>query len=280
MFLSDEQAPNIADLSVVVPVYNEERTLEKLIDRLAAVPGLKEIIIVDDCSTDRSPAIIETLTEKYPVISSIKLDKNSGKTAAVYRGIAATSGDIVMIQDADLEYDPAEIPSVVAPIRDGFADVVYGSRFMVKKAARVVYFYHYLGNKALTFFSNALTNVNLSDLETCYKAFRGDIIRNMRITSSGFGFEVEVTAKIAKLKCAMYEVPISYYGRTYEEGKKITYRDGVAALWYIIRFNLFCSLNSSFIEIPERSPKALHHSGFDIETTSPANEFLHETERR
>ncbi|HEX6278578.1 MAG TPA: glycosyltransferase family 2 protein [Pyrinomonadaceae bacterium] len=258
-----------ADLSVVVPVYNEERTLEKLIDRLAEVAGLKEIVIVDDCSVDRSPAIIERLAERYPIIRSFRLEQNSGKTAAVCRGIAETTGEIVMVQDADLEYDPAEIPSVVEPIRGGYADVVYGSRFMVKKAARVVYFYHYLGNKALTFFSNALTNVNLSDLETCYKAFRGDIIRNMRITSSGFGFEVEVTAKIAKLKCAMYEVPISYYGRTYEEGKKITYRDGIAALWYIIRFNLFCSLKSSFSELPERSVKALHNTGFDLEASAP-----------
>lgn len=280
MFLSDEQAPKTADLSVVVPVYNEERTLEKLIDRLAQVPGLKEVIIVDDCSVDRSPAIIEVLAEKYPIIRSIRLERNSGKTAAVCAGIAATTGEIVMIQDADLEYDPAEIPSLVAPIRDGFADVVYGSRFLVKKAARVVYFYHYLGNKALTFFSNALTNINISDLETCYKAFRGDIIRSMRITSTGFGFEVEVTAKLAKLRCAMYEVPISYYGRTYEEGKKITYRDGIAALYYIIRFNMFCSLKSSFTKIPARSPRALHHSGFGIEVSAPSKELVHEADNR
>lgn len=276
MFISEQNSAESADLSVVVPVYNEERTLEKLIDRLAAVPGLKEIVLVDDCSVDRSPQIIQALIDKYPIARSIRLEKNSGKTAAVCRGIAETTGDIVMIQDADLEYDPAEIPSVVAPIRSGFADVVFGSRFLVKKAARVVYFYHYLGNKALTFFSNALTNVNISDLETCYKAFRGDIIRNMRITSSGFGFEVEVTAKLAKLKCAMYEVPISYYGRTYEEGKKITYRDGIAALYYIIRFNLFCSLKSSYTELPARSPRALHHSGFDIETSVPPKKLASE----
>ena len=278
MFLGEENTPKIADLSVVVPVFNEERTIEKLIDRLAKVPGLKEIVIVDDCSNDDSSAIIRNLVDRYPIIISIRLEKNSGKTAAVCTGIAATTGAIVMVQDADLEYDPAEIPSVVAPIRSGFADVVYGSRFMVKKAARVVYFYHYLGNKALTFFSNALTNVNLSDLETCYKAFRGDIIRNMRITSAGFGFEVEVTAKIAKLKCAMYEVPISYYGRTYEEGKKITYRDGIAALWYIVRFNLFCSLKNSFTELPERSAKQLHHSGFELEALQ--SELLREGENR
>jgi len=280
MFIGENDIIEKADLSVVVPVYNEERTLEKLIDRLAQVPGLKEIIMVDDCSVDRSPAIIERLLERYPFARSVRLERNSGKTAAVCRGIAETTGEIVMIQDADLEYDPADIPNLVAPIRAGFADVVYGSRFMVKRAARVVYFYHYLGNKTLTFFSNLLTNVNLSDLETCYKAFRGDIIRNMRITSSGFGFEVEVTAKLAKLKCAMYEVPISYYGRTYEEGKKITYRDGVAALYYIVRFNLFSSLKSSFTELPERSQRAIHHSGFDIETSSPPKELASEAKHR
>lgn len=280
MFIGENEIIEKADLSVVVPVYNEERTLEKLIDRLAQVPGLMEIIMVDDCSIDRSPAIIERMIERYPFARSVRLDKNSGKTAAVCRGIAETTGDIVMIQDADLEYDPAEIPNVVAPIRAGVADVVYGSRFMVKKAARVVYFYHYLGNKTLTFFSNFLTNVNLSDLETCYKAFRGDIIRAMRITSSGFGFEVEVTAKLAKLKCAMYEVPISYYGRTYEEGKKITYRDGIAALYYIAKFNLFCSLKRSFTELPERSPRSLHHAGFDIETSVPPKELASEAKHR
>lgn len=280
MFIGENDIVEKADLSVVVPVYNEERTLGKLIDRLAQVPGLKEIVMVDDCSVDRSPAIIEVLLEKYPIARSFRMEKNSGKTAAVCRGIAETTGDIVMIQDADLEYDPAEIPSVVAPIRAGVADVVYGSRFMVKKAARVVYFYHYLGNKTLTFFSNFLTNVNLSDLETCYKAFRGDIIRNMRITSSGFGFEVEVTAKLAKLKCAMYEVPISYYGRTYEEGKKITYRDGIAALYYIVKFNLFCSLKRSFTELPESTRRSLHHSGFDVETSVPPNELIGRAEHR
>jgi glycosyltransferase involved in cell wall biosynthesis len=156
----------------------------------------------------------------------ISLPENRGKTAALRQGFAETSGDIVIVQDADLEYDPADIPDVIAPIVDGFADVAYGSRFMVKRAARVVYFYHYLANKALTFISNLFTNLNMTDIETCYKAFRGDIIRSMNITSSGFGFEVEVTAKVAKLDCVLYEVPISYYGRTYAEGKKITYRDG------------------------------------------------------
>ncbi len=266
MFVSDEN-PQVADLSVVVPLYNEERTIGKLIERLVQVPGLKEIVIVDNHSTDRSAQIVEHLVEKYPFIISRRFEKNCGKTGALRAGIAATTGDIVIIQDADLEYDPAEISGVVGPIRDGYADVVYGSRFMVKKAARVIYFYHYVANKCLTFLSNSLTNVNLSDLTTCYKAFRGDIIRNMRITSSGFGFEFEATAKIAKLKCAMYEVPISYYGRTYEEGKKITYRDGFAALYYILRFNLFCSLKNSFVVLPECSVKSVH-SGFEIDRTA------------
>jgi glycosyltransferase involved in cell wall biosynthesis len=166
-----------------------------------------------------------------------------------------TQGDVVIIQDADLEYDPTEIPSVVAPILEGYAEVVYGSRFMVKRATRVLYFYHYLANKSLTFFSNMLTNLNMTDVETCYKAFRGDIIRNMIITSSGFGFEIEVTAKVAKLGCPIYEVPISYYGRTYEEGKKIGMKDGIAALWYVIKFNLLHNINSSFYKLPQTDLK-------------------------
>ena len=156
----------------------------------------------------------------------------------------------MIVQDADLEYDPTEIVDVVTPIVNGMADVVYGSRFLVKKASRVLYYYHYLANKLLTSMSNLLTNINMSDVETGYKAFRGEIIRNMIITSSGFGFEIEVTAKVAKLKCAIYEVPISYYGRTYEQGKKIGAKDGVAAFWYLFRYNLFCSLRASYRVIP------------------------------
>jgi len=160
----------------------------------------------------------------------------------------------VIVQDADLEYDPAEIAGVIAPIPAGEPDVAYGSRFLVRKATRVLYFYHYLANKALTFLSNLFTNINLTDVETGYKAFRGEIIRNMTITSSGFGFEIEVTAKVAKLRCAIYEVPISYHGRTYEEGKKIGFTDGVAAGWYILKFNVLCSLENSFRVLP--APRA------------------------
>jgi glycosyltransferase involved in cell wall biosynthesis len=176
--------------------------------------------------------------------------KNGGKTQALKTGFRMTRGDIVIVQDADLEYDPAEIPDVIGPILSNNADVVFGSRFLVRKASRALYFYHYLANKGLTFLSNVFTNINLTDVETCYKAFRGDIIRKMKIESSGFGFEIEVVAKVAKLKCAIYETPISYYGRTYEEGKKITAWDGVAAAFYIVRYNVFCSLEQSFESMP------------------------------
>ncbi len=177
------------------------------------------------------------------------------RTAALKSGFALTRGQVVIVQGADLEYDPEEIYGLIQPILEGRADVVFGSRFLVRKAARVLYFYHYLANKGLTYLSNLLTNLNMTDIETGYKAFRGEIIRNMVIVSSGFGFEVEVTAKIAKLQIAIYEVPISYYGRTYNEGKKIAFKDGLMALWLVIRFNLFCSLAASFRQIPEPAPK-------------------------
>ena len=240
-------------LSVVVPAYNEGPTLSKIIEKLASVPNLLEIVIVDDHSTDKTLAVCAELVEKYECVRCIRHERNMGKTAALRTGFALTKGEIVIVQDADLEYDPTEIPEVIRPIVEGFADVVYGSRFMVKRAARVLYYYHYLANKALTSLSNLLTNLNITDVETCYKAFKGDIIRNMIITSSGFGFEIEVTAKMAKLNCVLYEVPISYYGRTYEEGKKITYTDGLAALFYVFRFNLFCSLRRSFKAQPQLS---------------------------
>lgn len=238
-------------LSVVVPAYNEERTLGTVIRKLVHLPQLREIVIVDDCSKDRTPEIARQLSEEHPQVKVVRHEVNSGKTEALKTGFQHTTGEIVIVQDADLEYDPTEIPSLIQPIVDGFADVVYGSRFLVRKTSRVLYFYHYLANRALTFVSNLFTNINLTDVETGYKALRGEIIRNMIITSEGFGFEIEVTAKVAKLKCSIYEAPISYYGRTYEEGKKIGVWDGVAAFWYIIRYNLFSSVQSSFRRTPD-----------------------------
>lgn len=240
----------IRSLSVVVPAYNEEATLAKVVEQVLAIPYLLEVVIVDDCSRDRTPEICQRLAQQHPQVRFARHETNGGKTEALKTGFALTQGEIVIVQDADLEYDPNEIAIVIEPILDGHADVVYGSRFLVRRAARVLYFYHFLANKGLTFLSNLLTNVNFTDVETGYKAFRGEIIRNMIITSRGFGFEIEVTAKIAKLKCSLYEVPISYHGRTYEQGKKIGFMDGVAALWYIIYFNLFCNLQSSFRQIP------------------------------
>lgn len=240
-------------LSVVMPAYNEQTTIAEIIRRVLQVPNLLELIVVDDCSTDRTQEIVQEIAGQDSKIKYIRQPVNGGKTAALKTGFALTQGEVVIVQDADLEYDPAEISSLIEPILINNADVVYGSRFLVKKTARVLYFYHYLANKGLTFFSNCLTNLNMTDVETCYKAFRGEIIRNMTITSSGFGFEIEVTAKVAKLKCAVYEVPISYYGRTYEEGKKIGIRDGIAALWYIGKFNLLCSLKNSFRNLPQIS---------------------------
>jgi glycosyltransferase involved in cell wall biosynthesis len=244
----NKQSHNQRCLSVVVPAFNERNTLATIVGKLLAVPHLLEIVIVDDCSTDGSDQVGRQLAELHPEVRYVRHEKNAGKTEALKTGLQRTTGSIVIIQDADLEYDPEEIPQVIQPILDGHADVVYGSRFLVRKASRVLYFYHYVANKVLTTTSNMLTNLNMTDVETGYKAFRGDIIRKMKIVSRGFGFEIEVTAKLAKLKCAVYETPISYYGRTYEEGKKIGMIDGVIAFWLILRFNLFCSLESSFTE--------------------------------
>ncbi|MGI8962817.1 MAG: glycosyltransferase family 2 protein [Bryobacteraceae bacterium] len=237
-------------LSVVVPAYNEERTLEKVVKKLLQLPSLHEIIIVDDCSDDTTSEIALSLAAEYPRVMTLRHSKRQGKTGALKTGFSQSTGAIVIVQDADLEYDPDDIPSLIQPILEGHADVVYGSRFLIRKAARVLYFYHFLANRTLTFLSNLLTNINLTDVETGYKAFRGEIIREMIITSQGFGFEIEVTAKVAKLKCAIFEAPISYYGRTYEEGKKIGFRDAVAAVWYILRFNLLCGARQSFRTVP------------------------------
>jgi glycosyltransferase involved in cell wall biosynthesis len=256
-----------AILSVVMPAYNEEKTLDGIVQKVMQIPSLHELIIVDDCSSDRTPEIAEALTRMDSRIKYVRQPKNAGKTEALKKGFGLTTGEIVIVQDADLEYDPADIADVIEPIVAGHADVCFGSRFMVKRATRVLYFYHYIANKGLTFLSNCLTNINLTDVETCYKAFRGNIIRQMTITSSGFGFEIEVTAKVAKLGCAIYEVPISYYGRTYAEGKKIGFRDGVAALWYILKFNLMVDLKNSYRSIPALAPRE------EITLASPHAEF-------
>ena len=247
-------------LSVVIPAFNEEATLVAVTRKILAVPHLQEVVIVDDCSSDRTGDIADELARLYPPVKVFHHRTNRGKTEALKTGFANTTGDIVIVQDADLEYDPSDIEHVIAPILANEADVVYGSRFLVRRAARVLYFYHYLANKTLTFFSNLFTNVNLTDVETGYKAFRGDIIRNMTISSSGFGFEIEVTAKIAKLGCRLFEVPISYHGRTYEEGKKIGMTDGIAAFWYVIKFNLFCSLERSYRLLPRAGAPALRRT--------------------
>jgi glycosyltransferase involved in cell wall biosynthesis len=223
-------------LSVVIPAYNEEKTIAQILRQVDGLSCVREIIVVDDCSSDSTAAVVKSFDS--PRVKLIAQSPNQGKTAAVRRGLSEVTGPLCIIQDADLEYDPAEIPQVIAPIISGKADVVYGSRFLVSRAARVLYFSHFMANRFLTFLSDLLTNYNMSDIETCYKAFRTPIIKSMPLTSSGFGMEVEITAMISKTKARVFEVPISYYGRTYEEGKKIGLKDGFAALWYIFYYNV------------------------------------------
>jgi glycosyltransferase involved in cell wall biosynthesis len=231
-------------VSVLVPAYNEEKTIGIILNKLVKLKFVKEIIIINDCSTDSTEEIVFSFQKKYPKkIIYEKLPKNSGKTAAIRRAKELATGDIIIIQDADLEYDPNEIESVIEPIQQDIADIVYGSRFLVKKAARVLYYYHYIANKFLTHLSNLFTNLNMTDIETCYKAFRSEFFKDMPLTSKGFGMEVEITATIGKMPVRVYEVPISYYGRTYEEGKKIGLKDGIYAIWYIFYFNLFGKFN-------------------------------------
>jgi len=223
-------------LSIIIPVYNEKETINDIIDAVVATPYRKEIIIVDDCSTDGTRNILTKI--KKDGLKVYIHDKNQGKGAALQTGFSHATGDIILIQDADLEYDPQEYSTLINPILEGKADVVYGSRFAGHGAHRVLYFWHYMGNRFLTFLSNLFTNLNLTDMETCYKAFTREAITGVRIKEKRFGFEPEITAKMARKKLRIYEVPISYYGRTYEEGKKVTWKDGLRAMWCIIKYNL------------------------------------------
>jgi len=232
-------------LSVLIPVYNEERTLEEVVRRVCAIQIPKEIILVDDGSKDRSREILTRLDEQNrrggDPLNRLKFffhPLNQGKGAALKTALSHVTGDVVIIQDADLEYDPTDYPQLLEPVEAGLADVVYGTRFVGGGTHRVLFFWHSVGNRALTLISNMLTNLNLSDMEVGYKVFRAEVLKDIDLKSKRFGFEPEITMKMAKKRCRFYEVPISYHGRTYEEGKKITWKDGVVALFSMIRFRL------------------------------------------
>jgi glycosyltransferase involved in cell wall biosynthesis len=226
-------------LSVLVPVYNEHDTIDLIIDQVRQTPIKKEIICVDDASTDGTQQVLETLLAKGKIDRLYRQPQNRGKGAAIRQALAMSTGDIVIVQDADLEYDPNDWPLLLEPILDGRADASFGSRFL-GGPHRVLYYWHSVGNTLLTTYSNMLTNLNLTDMETCYKAMRGDLARSIlpRLTADRFGFEPEITARLARADARIFEVPISYSGRTYAEGKKIGWRDGVAAFWHITKFNL------------------------------------------
>ncbi len=232
----------VRSVSIVIPAYNEARTVEELLRRVARAPlpeGLeREIVLVDDCSTDGTRDLLRELARRGdPPFRLVEQPVNQGKGAALRRGFAAATGDVILIQDADLEYDPRDYPTLLAPILEDEADVVYGSRFL-GGPHRVLFFWHTVGNRFLTVLSNVFSDLNLSDMETCYKVFRRPLLEGMPLRSNRFGIEPELTAKFARRRARIYEVPISYHGRTYSEGKKIGWRDGFAAIWAIVRYNL------------------------------------------
>lgn len=229
--------PDTVRLSVLIPVYNEEATLRLIVEQVRAVPVAMEIICVNDCSTDGTREVLDRLQGAGQLDVVVHKERNEGKGAAIRTALERSTGNIVIVQDADLEYDPADWPQLLQPIVEGNADAVFGSRFL-GGPHRVLYFWHSVGNWLLTMLSNMFTNLNLTDMETCYKAIRGDLARSLVLTSDRFGFEPEVTARLAQANARVWEVPISYSGRTYAEGKKIGWRDGVAAFWHIVRYNL------------------------------------------
>ncbi len=247
--IATEPTVNMMSVSVVIPCYNERTTIETIVQAVrAASPELKEIIVVDDCSTDGTREVLKSAIE--PMVAKVVYHEvNQGKGAALRTGFAHATGDVVIIQDADLEYNPEEYPKLLNPILQDKADVVYGSRFMGGEPHRVLYFWHMVGNRFLTLLSNMCTNLNLTDMETCYKVFTREVLQQIQIQENRFGFEPEITAKIARLQCRIYEVGISYAGRTYQEGKKISWKDGIRALWCIFKYNLLP------IGLPKRMPK-------------------------